>query len=195
MARFPPLVDTRILRPIETALALELVNEMQLLRLKTIARLHARGLPPDVSWEDLLQEAVTRVLVGSRRQPEGVTTVPFLAGIMRSLKSEHWRRAHARSGSPGALGLDRHSVSSREIDLPDPSPDPERSLVAQQELIAIRRLFADDAVALQIIAGLGGGLSAERIRSIYGISKTDYDSARKRMRRRLLREGLTCAPT
>lgn len=195
MARFPPLVDTRILRPIETALALELVNEMQLLRLKTIARLHARGLPPDVSWEDLLQEAVTRVLVGSRRQPEGVTTVPFLAGIMRSLKSEHWRRAHARSGSPGALGLDRHSVSSREIDLPDPSPDPERSLVAQQELIAIQRLFADDAVALQIIAGLGGGLSAERIRSIYGISKTDYDSARKRMRRRLLREGLTCAPT
>ncbi|MGB6451589.1 MAG: hypothetical protein WBE92_12630 [Steroidobacteraceae bacterium] len=195
MARFPPLVDTRILRPVETALALELVHEMDLLRLKTIARLHARGLPPDVSWEDLLQEAFTRVLVGSRRQPEGVTTVPFLAGVMRSLKSEHWRRVHARPGSPGTLGLDRPSVDSREIDLPDPSPDPERSLVAQQELTAIHRLFADDAVALQIITGLGDGLSAERIRSNYRISKTDYDSARKRMRRRLLREGLTCAPT
>jgi RNA polymerase sigma-70 factor (ECF subfamily) len=124
-----------------------------------------------------------------------VTTVPFLAGVMRSLKSEHWRRVHARSGSPGALGLDHQSVDSRKVDLPDPSPDPERLLVAQQELTAIRRLFADDDVALQIISGLGDGLSAERIRSTYRISRTDYDSARKRMRRRLLREGLTCAPT
>ncbi len=195
MARFPPLVDTGILRPVETALALELVSEMELLRLKTIARLHARGLPPDVSWEDLLQEAITRVLVGSRRQPQGVTIVPFLAGVMRSLKSEHWRRTQSRSGAPRALGLDRQSGDSREIDLPDPSPDPERSLVAQQELTAIRRLFADDVVALQIITGLGDGLSAERIRSRNRISKTEYDSARKRMRRRLLREGLTCAPT
>jgi DNA-directed RNA polymerase specialized sigma24 family protein len=192
MARFPPLVETGVLRPVETALALQLVNDMDLLRLKTIARLHARGLPPDVSWEDLLQEAFTRVLVGSRRQPEGVTTVPFLAGVMRSLKSEHWRRVQARSGSPGTLGSDRPGIEAREVELRDPSPDPERSLVAQQELTAIRRLFADDAVALQIITGLGDGLSAERIRSTYRISRTDYDSARKRMRRRLLREGLTC---
>jgi DNA-directed RNA polymerase specialized sigma24 family protein len=191
MARVPPLVDTRIVRPAETALALGLVGPADLLRLKTIARLHARGLPPDVSWEDLLQEALTRVLVGTRRQPEGVSMVAFLAGIMRSLKSEHWRRARGRPGSRDALALDRPCDDPREIELLDPSPDPERSLVARQELAAIQRLFEQDTVALQIIAGLGNGLSPEQIRAAYGITDTDYDSARKRMRRRLLREGLT----
>jgi RNA polymerase sigma-70 factor (ECF subfamily) len=46
-------------------------------------------------------------------------------------------------------------------------------------------------VALQIIAGLGDGLTAEEIRRTLGMGKTDYDSARKRMRRALIRAGLT----
>jgi len=67
-------------------------------------------------------------------------------------------------------------------------------LAAEQELAAIARLFADDPVALRILACLGEGMSAEQIRVVTGLSKTDYDSARKRMRRALLREGLTCQP-
>jgi DNA-directed RNA polymerase specialized sigma24 family protein len=193
MPQSQPLVDTRVLRPAETALALDLVSETDLLRLKAIARLHARGLPPDVGWEDLLQEALTRVLVGSRRQPEGVTTVAFLAGVMRSLKSEHWRRVLQESGGRQALRVDRAGDDSRDVEVCDPAPGPERSLVARQELTAIERLFADDPMALQIIAGLGEGHTAEQIRAAHGVSKTDYDSARKRMRRTLLREGLTCA--
>ncbi len=194
MPQLPPLVDARILRPAETALALKLVSKLDLLRLKTLARLHARGLPPDVSWEDLLQEALTRVLVGARRPPEGVPLVAFLAGIMRSLKSEHWRRVRGRAAFHDAVAVDRPYVDSREVDLPDPSPDPERSLMAQQELSAIEQLFCDDAIALQIVAGLGDGLSADEIRHTYRISKTDYDSARKRMRRRMIREGLIWSP-
>ena len=64
MRQMQPLVDTKVVRPAESALALRLVTEMELLRLKTIAKLHARGLPPDVGWDDLLQEALTRVLTG-----------------------------------------------------------------------------------------------------------------------------------
>ena len=37
------------------------------------------------------------------------------------------------------------------------------------------------------------GHSPRRIRAALKISKTDYDSARKRLRRTLLKEGLTCA--
>ncbi len=194
MPQLPPLVDARILRPAETALALKLVNKMDLLRLKTLARLHARGLPPDVTWEDLLQEALTRVLVGTRRPPAGVPLVAFLAGVMRSLKSEHWRRVRGRAAFHDAVDVDRPREDSREIDLPDPSPDPERLLIAQQELTAIEQLFCDDTMALQIVAGLGEGLSAEEICAAYRISRTDYDSARKRMRRKMLREGLRWSP-
>ena len=178
----------------ETALALKLVTEMDLLRLKTIARWHARGLPPDVSWEDLLQEAVTRVVTGARKVPEGVGMVAFLAGVMRSLRTEHWRRALDGAGGRKAVHLDQRDERAHELELLDPAPSPERTLSARQQLNAIERLFADDPLALRILSGLGEGLSAEQIRASGNISKTDYDSARKRMRRMLLREGLTCEP-
>jgi DNA-directed RNA polymerase specialized sigma24 family protein len=188
------LIDKRVLLPAETALALGTVSRMELLRLKTIARVYARGLPPDVAWDDLLQEALTRIILGARQQPEGVMMVAFVAGIMRSLRAEHWRRVGKRSGGNEAARLDRIGDRSREVDIPDPAPGPERSLSAQQELKAIDRLFADDPAALKIIAALGQGLSAEQIRGALKISKSDYDSARRRMRRALLREGLTCEP-
>jgi DNA-directed RNA polymerase specialized sigma24 family protein len=194
MAETLKLIDKRVLLPAETALALGALGKMELLRLKTIARVYARGLPPDVAWDDLLQEALTRIILGSRPRPEGVALVPFVAGVMRSLRAEHWRRV--LKGSPGrdAVRIDRIGDGSREVDLRDPSPGPERSLSAQQELRAIEVLFADDRVILKIIAGLGQGLSAARIRAALKISDTEYDSARRRMRRGLLREGLTCEP-
>jgi RNA polymerase sigma-70 factor (ECF subfamily) len=193
MRRIPPLIDTKVLRPSQSALALNLFTGMELLKLKAIARLHARGLPPDVGWEDILQEALTRVLVGSRVQPEGVSMVAFVAGIMRSLRSEHWRRVISRPGHE-TVPIDETGDEDHAVELRDPGPTPERSLSANQELLAIQRLFAEDRIALQIIGGLAQGLSAEQIRSVFGMSKTDYDSARKRMRRTLLKEGLTCEP-
>jgi RNA polymerase sigma-70 factor (ECF subfamily) len=149
------LVDTKVLNPAQTAVALGLITEMDFLRLKAIARLHARGLPPDVDWDDLLQEALTRAIVGTRQLPEGVTMVACLAGVMRSLRSAHWRRARRESGCTPKLLIDHASDQSRDVDLYDGSSDPERALSARQELKLIERLFAEDSVALQIIAGIG----------------------------------------
>jgi RNA polymerase sigma-70 factor (ECF subfamily) len=192
----PPsqLLDVQpITTPAETAMALKLVSEVDLLRLKTIARVHARGLPPDVGWADLLQEAFARVLNGTRRQPEGLSVVMFLAGVMRSLKSEHWRRA-IRESRYGQTFRDEQSAvdDAQDTQFSNSAPGPERSLSALQELAAIDRLFVDDPIALQIIAGLAEGDSAEQIRDGADIAKIDYASARKRIRRALLREGLTC---
>lgn len=192
MRPLPPLVDRRILNPAQTALALELVSRMDLLRLKAIARVYARGLAPEVTWEDLLQEALTRVIAGSRRRPRNVPMVAFLAGILRSLRGEHWRRATRDSAGHDPLRIDHARGDS--LALADRRSDPERALIARQELLAIRELFAGDAAASSIIEGLGAGLSAEEIRRATGLGPTDYDSARKRIRRALLREGLTCGP-
>ncbi len=63
-------------------------------------------------------------------------------------------------------------------------------MLAQKALKDIVKLFAADRVASQIIAGLADGLTAEDICDAYGLTRTEYDSGRKRMRRALLREGL-----
>jgi RNA polymerase sigma-70 factor (ECF subfamily) len=177
--------------PVDRALALQLVSDCDLLRLKVIARLHGRSLPPDLSWADLLQEAFARVLDGSRAIPPRVPPVAFLAGVMRSIKAEHWRRRRRATQQQPVLATEYQGLAADSVDACDPHPDPERWLMAAQQLEAIGALFAQDPVALQIIAGLGDGFTPEEIRSTLGLSKTDYDSARRRMRRALIRAGLT----
>ena len=140
MPRLPPLTDSRIVRPTETALALRLVTELELLRLKTLARWYARGLPPDVTWEDLLQEALTRILVGKRQVPEGVATVAFVAGVMRSLRSEHWQRVERTTAQDRLRRSKRSTSAQRQSELADSAPGPDRAVLAQQELAAIRKL-------------------------------------------------------
>jgi DNA-directed RNA polymerase specialized sigma24 family protein len=183
--------DSPLPPPADRALALKLVTDCDLLRLKVIARLHGRSLPPDVSWADLLQEALARVLDGSRAIPAAVPTVAFLAGVMRSIKAEHWRRRRRANEQQPVLATEYQVVAAETAEACDPQPDPERWLIAAQQLQAIGTLFEHDPVALQIIAGLGDGLTAEEIRRTLGMTKTDYDSARKRMRRALIRAGLT----
>ena len=175
--------------PASQALARKLVTESDLLRLKVIARLHARGLPPQFSWTDLLQEAFARVLDGSRRQPEELPFVPFLAGVMRSIKTEYWRRARREARQLPKL-LAELDIDEARGEAHTPLPTPERNLIALDALAAIDRLFADDSRALQVIAGMAEGKSPDEICKQQQISKTDYDSTRKRIRRVLFREGL-----
>jgi DNA-directed RNA polymerase specialized sigma24 family protein len=176
--------------PASQALARKLVTTSDLLRLKVIARLHARGLPPQFSWTDLLQESFARVLDGSRRQPEGLPIVPFLAGVMRSIKTQYWRRARREARQLPKLLAELDIDEAHGGEPRTPSPTPERSLMALDELAAIDRLFADDRQALLVIASLAEGKSPEEICKEHQLSKTDYDSTRKRIRRVLLREGL-----
>ena len=158
--------------------ALAALSEEDLLRLRAIARLRARSLPGDnMSWSDLLHEAVLRALTGARPWPPGVPLLAFLAGVMRSIGDEQWRRHR------------------RQHDLPAPSDpsgadDPERACAAAEALVAIQRLFASDAAAVKVINGLISGMAAEDIRRHYDMTAVEYDTTRRRIRRTLLRHGL-----
>ena len=175
----------------ETAAADDVVDDIaheiaalaatDLLRLEAIARLRARGLP-GLEWVDLLNESILRLLNGSRRRPDGVSLVAVLAMTMRSIADEHWRMI--RRERPILV-----KASETVLDQADDSPEanPERVAAALQTLAGLDRLFARDAIVLKIMAGLAEGLSAVEIRSRYGLSETAYDTARRRMRRALLR--------
>ena len=68
--------------------------------------------------------------------------------------------------------------------------DPERAYAAAEALGAIHRLFASDEAATKVITGLMAGLNAGQIRFHYGLDAVEYDTARRRMRRAMLRHGL-----
>jgi DNA-directed RNA polymerase specialized sigma24 family protein len=156
--------------------ALAALSEEDLLRLHAIARLRARSLPDGMSWCDLLHEAVLRALTGARPWPPGVPLLAFLAGVMRSLCDEHWRRHRRQDYLPIP-----HCVGGAH--------DPERTCAAEA-LAAIQRLFASDEAALKVITGLISGLAAEDIRRHYGLTAVEYDTTRRRIRRTMLRHGL-----
>lgn len=162
--------------------ALRALSDADLVRLKALARLWSRGLPGGLGWADILHEAILRCLDGSRQWPAGVPLLAFLSGVMRSICDDHWRRVRRDAA--------RLIVDPTSGDLAGEAVDPERALAAAQALGAINRLFAADPQALKIIAGLAEGMTASDIRRHYGMSECDYDSARKRMRRTLLRCGL-----
>jgi len=176
--------------PARAALDAKLVTVADLLRLKVIARLHARGLPPHIGWTDLLQEAFTRVLDGSRRLPEGVPMVAFLAGVMRSIKEQYWRQARREARQSPKLLAELRSFDFQENELPDPAASPERRSIAIEAMQAIEELFEDDLPARQVLLALYEGWTPEETCTAYAMSKADYDSTRKRIRRALIRVGL-----
>ena len=158
--------------------ALAALSEEDLLRLRAIAKLRARSLPDGMSWSDLLHEAVLRALTGARPWPPGVSLLAFLAGVMRSLCDEQWRR-HRRQDRLPLL----HDSGGAD--------DPERACAAAEALAAILRLFASDKAALKVITGLISSKAADDIRRHYGLTAVEYDTTRRRIRRTLLRHGLT----
>ena len=173
---------------VDVARAIHALSSADLVRLKALARLWTRGQDA-LAWSDVLHEAIARALGGARRWPPGVPIVAFLSGIMRSICEDHWRRAR-REGR----------VLAREEDVADlggtdAASDPERTLAAAQALAAVNDLFAGDAVALMVIAGLADGLSPPEICRLYGLTERDYDTTRRRMRRALLRHGLAGSET
>jgi RNA polymerase sigma-70 factor (ECF subfamily) len=158
--------------------ALAALSDEDLLRLRAIARLRGRSLPPGaMSWSDLMHDAVLRALTGARPWPPTVPLLPFLARVMRSLCDEQWRR-HRRqdllSTAHGSGGTD----------------DPERACAAAEALAAIKQLFTSDEAALKVITGMIGGMAAKEIRCHYDMSAVEYDTARRRIRRTMLRHGL-----
>jgi DNA-directed RNA polymerase specialized sigma24 family protein len=157
--------------------ALAALSEADLLRLRAIARLRARSLPEGMSWSDLLHEAVLRALTGARPWPPGVPLLAFLAGVMRSLCDEQWRRHRRQNHLPTS-----HDGGG--------AVDPERACAAAEAPAAIQRLFASDEAALKVITGLISGMAAADIRRHYGLTAVEYDTTRRRIRRTMLRHGL-----
>jgi RNA polymerase sigma-70 factor (ECF subfamily) len=173
-------------RTVDVARAIHALSDTELVRLKALARLWSRGLPGGFGWADVLNEAIVRVLDGSRPWPPNVPLLGFLSGVMRSICDDLWRKARrellVRNGDARALSTPDEEAAT--------APDPEQTLAAAQALAEVNRLFAADPCALKVIAGLAEGLTPNEICRTYEMTALEYETTRKRMRRTLLRHDL-----
>src|SRR6516165_7725754 len=138
----------------------------------------ARTLPPArYVMVRLAARGGTAGVDGHAAVAAGVPLLAFLAGVMRSLCDEQWRRHRRQEHLPilhGGGGAD----------------DPEQTCAAAEALAAIQRLFASDEAALKVITGMISGIGAEEIRCHCDMTAVEYDTTRRRIRRTILRHGL-----
>jgi RNA polymerase sigma-70 factor (ECF subfamily) len=134
-----------------------------------IARLYARKT--SYGHEDLLQESYCRVLDGRRGWLRGVPAVPFFHGVMRSIAWE-WKR----------------EFTSQEIDIGDEGAV-ERGTLAKIDMMKILALFDDDPAARKIVLEMMDGARGEELQESSGLNPTEYESKRRKIRRRIEKLG------
>lgn len=158
-------------------MAIAALSDAEFARLGQVARLRARGLH-HVEWSDLLHDAVQRTLDGTRRWPLSVPFPVFLREVIRSLASEA-RRVQLRLVPAG------DAAEGILADIATEAADPEQVAIGRDLLAALEALFTGDDVGLGIVRCLGDGLSPTEIKTRLGLDSTSYESARRRIRRRI----------
>lgn len=157
--------------PAGTYTAAEIVHAVKTLTVQQKTALmklaKAYAMKTSFGHEDLMQEALVRVLDGRREWPRGVALVTFLAGVMRSIAWDWRHERHDDSAEVADIGYEDQAAAAR-IDI--------RKLIA---------LFDDDQIAQRMIIALMDGVKGEKLRELSGLAKTEYESKRTKIRRRL----------
>jgi len=187
----PTLAPDPIIASIdEVREAIEGLTSAELNKLEKYARYRIRGLGRKAAGrdhEDLLREAMTATLSGSRRWKK--ETVPFfthLLGTIRSLSS-HWREKASTHEAYLESELVRDNGGSRPYspfqDIASDLPNPDRVMVAREKLKQIYTRFEKDPDVPHILEGLSEGMSGPEIQTAYQFSKKKYEAALRRLRR------------
>jgi DNA-directed RNA polymerase specialized sigma24 family protein len=154
-------------------------------RLRRIAMALAVGRT--LEGEDLMQEAMARVLDGGRPWPRNVEILPFLAGVMRSVA--HGERAKIKRSSVRQPISLYSPAGDLAIDPVSTSASPEEAVAEDEEWSRVRQgitvMFGDDYDAQVLLEGIMEGLEGEDLRGLTGLDLKGFASKRRLIQRRL----------
>jgi DNA-directed RNA polymerase specialized sigma24 family protein len=167
----PPLSDAEIRKEIASLTAGERT------KLIKIARCHLWIEEPD----ELVQEALFRVLAGKRKWPRDLEKLKFLRGVIKSIAGDRAREQAKREQAKREQAKKRTEVGRRATEvgrrgLIDYEGPQARGIQAGLDLERIKILFDDDPIAQKILMGV-----ADR----EDLSQTEYESKWKKIRRRI----------
>jgi hypothetical protein len=126
-----------------------------------------------ISFEDpdeFVHEAICRVLERKRVWPRGVEKLGFLAGVIKSIAGDRKRALNRERAALGEL-----EKMEKDKGAEDPVIDLERIMV----------LFDDDPIAQKILKGMEDGARGKDLQQASGLSPTEYESKRKKIRKRI----------
>lgn len=193
--------------PEEVAQAVARLRPEEILRLKKRAALQIWGTEYTDPLE-LLGEAVRRAMIATdpnkqedeRGRPwpmERVELPAFLSmsidsiadASRESLYQTETDRLEALAGDEGDVGTVLHSAGFSTPDTVEQAIDLEeiqaRQAAAKADAEFIERHFAGDQAVLAIIEGEKEEMSPREVQALFGLDETTYDSARRRLRRRV----------
>lgn len=181
--------------PDELYAAVEKLSAREFRRLEAVGNSLALGIR-GVDGADVLLEAVERALRGTSVWRRGVPLQNFLFGIMRNVAKQ--RREQKSSSAPAQPIVGHASDDAAGIDLRSEEPNPEEVLLAREAehqreadtretLQAVDALFEEDVEVQAILYGIRNGHPAAQVRQDFGMTETQYASARKRMNRALVK--------
>lgn len=187
------------LEAIEVVRAVRTLTVPDQLRLQHFAKLWVRGMGRAASgrdWQDLLQEAMFRTLVGAADTKKGrhwnkkVDLVWHLAEAMRSIANS-WKRQFAQEENT-FLSSELQTCDSEGEEHSPLDNVASASVLADDRLIESAeedRIFAtlrDDVDATRVLEGCMDGLQKNEILPRYGLDEKRYEAAVRRIRLKLL---------
>jgi hypothetical protein len=143
--------------------------------------------------EDLLQEAITATLDGTRRGDgrrwnKNVSFFQHLVGAMRSISS-HWLEALDEQEASLESDLQRQdeegNIINPMLNVRAPTPNAERELIAKEQVARVREVVAPRDLAVLIVDGMREEMNGPEIKDLLEISQTQYETEMKWIRRSL----------
>jgi DNA-directed RNA polymerase specialized sigma24 family protein len=144
-------------------------------RIERRARILVRGMA--MGPGDLVNIVVELLLSQRRHWHRQETLSACFYRTMNRVRQDYWRREQQ------AMVAVNEAAAGRRDD-----PGPERWLSAREELERILELLSDDQNTCAIALAVANGETPAAIRERYGLTETAYDSALKRIRRKLMKE-------
>ena len=148
--------------------AIKLLTAAEKTKIVKIAVQYAKMTPYEA--KDLHQEAWLRAMDGRRKWPRGLPATTFFRGVMRSIAWE-WKR------KDDLLDEDIEDIGDKGAE--------ERTLLDRNHAMKIIKALDDDPIAQKILVAIMGGARGEELLKLSDLSPTDYESKRKKIRRRI----------
>lgn len=133
-----------------------------------------------VDYKELQNESILRALDGRRKCPRDVSVAVFLANTMKSIAS----KLGLLPRKTDALQHNANVDMSDDVNHPDNISTPEKEAMALELLNDVVTLFEGDEEAEMFIMCEQDGMGKSEIKEALDIDTTQYDSIKKRIRRK-----------